>query len=484
MSNSNENIEIINNLFNTSLQNINYILIQKQDDIVNLHTNVCFYFSQKKISDFISTYNIQIIIKEQLNEHLKKHSNIVFLDNEISENVIYKKYELNNKIYFFQLDKYNETVFDLRRKSYFQVCEALGVKKIIYSITETNDSEYDVGAELKIQNNGLDGDYKHTKKNNNSNILVSTYNKIFTKYISYEPHELENEIKSPLSYFLISELDFENDFNLRCLIRSRLNGNLISSNLEFKISSIDSNDISLGLEFWSSNKNKIKFKNLKSKNKVLNMMVEFYPLDELISSDNVKYSSSNSIEKNKRLFELLKLRLNYDLQNISKNINYDPFNYIENYLQQYLSSKNYNPTIKSNLQLLKILNYTKYSEIISRIDSYYDIEDVLYQLEFISLDKYLIINSAAVAAVVDPENNKIFNYVKDILTSYFFKSKKSSTDLENLVEYKLLISFLSSVHFRISKNFNKNDTQTNNTIFNSIRNINTYEEFVSYLGKL
>jgi hypothetical protein len=30
------------------LQNINYILIQKQDDIVNLHTNVCFYFSQKK----------------------------------------------------------------------------------------------------------------------------------------------------------------------------------------------------------------------------------------------------------------------------------------------------------------------------------------------------------------------------------------------------------------------------------------------------
>jgi hypothetical protein len=462
MNTKHNNIEIANFIFDfdnicqKTIDKLNYIIILNKYDLEYYENTGCFNFYKNKLINTLNKYNVDIVSKELLNEYLNTHSNIVFLDNEIAENIVYKKYELNNKFYFFQIDKYNETIFDFRRKSYFQICEALGVKKIIYNVSESDSAEFKISGEINAQEKGINSSYNNNTSNSNNNNLISSYNKMFTKYISYEPHELENEIKSSSSHFLISESDFEHDYNLRCLIRSRLNGNLIDSNLEYKISNIDNNDLSLGLNIGPIGKLNSSYHNLKSKNYVLNMKVEFYPLEELISSDNIKYNPSYTIEKNKRLFQLLKLRLNLDLSKSNDWIN-EPFNYIENFFQDYIASKKLSSEIETNFKLLKIIDNTRYNKIITSIDSFHDIEDVISQLQYISLANYFCI-------LDEKTNNNNLEKIKQILNAYELKQIMAKTNkitesinIYNSVEYKLLVDYVNFICFNLNKSINKNN---------------------------
>jgi hypothetical protein len=479
------------NLNNYLIKNIDYIIILKEKEILKNKSSSCIDFNSKKILKLINKHNIKLVVRERLNKYLESNSDIVFFDNDIEEFIIYRKYELNNIIYFIRFDRYNETIFDFRRKSYFQICEVLGVQKIEYTVKSDDKSEHKISADISVKGHSVNGSNDHTNANTNDNVLTASYKKMFTKYISYEPNELEDEIKSPQSYFLINENDFNNDYNLRCLIRSRLNGNMIECNLEFNTFDSENQDISIGLDIIKNIFGvSAKYQNFKSKKYTLIMKVTFYPLETLVSTDNTRYSKDYSIDKNKRLFGLLKLKLDYDLSNKPySNEFYDPFNFIENYLQQYINL-NYvsNLNLQISLRLLKLLSPEKYKELISRIDSFYDIEDCIKQLENISLNKYLIVKTD------NSETNNInFDKIKDIL--YHYQNTNPHTILNphnvskthqavnfNLIYHQLLVTYISSVMFSIDSNYNiKNKIDD---LFNIIANSFTYEIFEKKIKKL
>jgi hypothetical protein len=114
------------------------------------------------------------------------------------------------------------------------------------------------------------------------------------------------------------------------------------------------------------------------------MNVEFYPLEELISSNNIKYENNNSIQENTRLFSYLTMKVKYDINELYKQNNNNHileldqikkiYNNIENYLLQYISSKH--PTIKSSILLLRQHSPNEYWSLITNIQTFDDLIDI------------------------------------------------------------------------------------------------------------
>jgi hypothetical protein len=217
------------------------------------------------------------------------------------------------------------------------------------------------------------------------------------------------------------------------------------------------------------------------------MQIEFFPIEELISTDNVKYLDKNNLlsnTKNKQLFQLLKMRLNYDLSNIKSNI-FNPYNFIENFLYQYMSDNTNLDTILK-FKILSILDNFQYIKLIRSIDSFYDIKEILELINKISLDKYLVIKSD------DDYNNNLFNNIKDIYsllavsyTKHDTLSDKSflkSYDKPLLnTPYKLLYIYLSNIYTHFNPDLINIDVSDAFDLINIIYKFSSFKDFQTYL---
>ena len=496
----NQSDNIVNISSPQTIHNSNYIIILSQSDIDDLDN-----FYNRNMRKIISKYNIFVLKLLEVEHIIKTNPNIIFNDNILIEKTIYKKFILNDKIYFIQLDSYDDQMFEFRKKSYFQICEALGVKKIVYNVRNSDSDENSFAIGVKVGSNNINPKYKNANSNSDDNCVSMSYNINFSQYISYTPTEFENEVRSPNSHFLINEFDFDNDHNLRCLIRSRLNGNLISSNLLYQTKKHSLKEFGLDLQFF--NGFNINYSNNKDVIYTLDMQLEFYAIEELISSDNVKYikepvsnisqgqpnkqfvpnnqfepnnlsetnnpiveTSSNTFAKNKQLFQLLKMRLKYDLNNINSPL-YNPYNYIENFLYQYITD-NTDPNTIIKFKILSILDKNLYIELIRSIDSFYDIREILDTINKISLDKYFIIKSD------DKYNDILFNHVKDInhllSATYDINDLSKNKELMLNTPCRLLYIYLSNIYTHI------NPMAIDIVIYDAIQLINLIYKFSSF----
>jgi hypothetical protein len=357
-----------------------HIAVRKKDK------NLFCYKRKNKTDRFITEYNVNIEFLDIIlcNKKILDENNIIFFEDNIGENILYKRYELNNKIIFIPQNMYNNAIFKYRQQTYFQVCEALGVKSIEYTIINKSDKGNEINANIKIQNYGGDINNKSSNKDETSDILKKEYGICLSQYeyIIYTPAKLEEEIYSPNSPFLINRTDFDNDINLKCLIRSRLNSNLLKSNLSFCSDNISSSETNFNINV--SETLGAGYKSHDNKSYILIMNVEFYPLEELISSNNIKYENNNSIQENTRLFSYLTMKVKYDINELYKQNNNNHileldqikkiYNNIENYLLQYISSKH--PTIKSSILLLRQHSPNEYWSLITNIQTFDDLIDI------------------------------------------------------------------------------------------------------------
>jgi len=503
------------NLYDLNPNVLKYIIVLKRYDYNKLYPDGCCYKynSLSRIEKLKAKYDISIIIKEEIKDltslntivdeeewkkekMLNKNKNIkiTFAGNDIQENVIYKKYVLNNIIYYIQLHKYNEIIFDFRRRTYFQVCEALGAETISYNIIDYDNTLNSVSPSLIVNGNGIGNNsvpttsnptapvstadtgtatktksvtktktktktktdistlditditnnsdteirsYSIDKTKFNANLFETTYEKIFRKYIHYDYSDFEDVVKAPWSEFLINAEDYEDDFDLKCLIKSRLINNLTYSNFSFIMADIDDTDINLLLKFKTVFNLGFDIKNHKKKMKCLIMNVTFYPINEIIQKDNLKYDKSINPEKNTRVFQLLISKLNYDLKHNSNN----PYNFIENFLQRYMLANDHDEEYRK-LILIKSLDLHKYKEIISTIDSFDTIDDFLSDLRFFYFIDYFSISYGS-----DYENQKIFKEVIKLYETYLQKNLS-----ENDFEYPLIIDYISRLFAYVGKN--------------------------------
>jgi hypothetical protein len=509
-------------LFELNPNTLKYIVVLNQYNYEKLYPKGCCYSSQKKIDKLEKKYNIHIVIREDLNgiyslneiinfEKWKKAKlesdikpKIIFEGTDIEESIIYKKYVLNNTIYYIQLHKYNEVVFEFRRRTYFQVCEALGVKEINYTIFDGEHTNLKAGASATVNTSPLpvkipDNKDKEDKSNNNgngiadasvtndktnitANVLSTIYERRPCEYITADPDYFEDIIKSAFSLFMINAHDFDNDWNLKHLIRSRLVSNLITNSFTFIMASMDETDINLSLKFNNVLNLGFKFNNHKDKIFCLKMNVTFYKMEEIISPDNVIYDINNSKEKNTKLFNLLISKLNYDIQNNSSisNKSYDEYDHIENFLQNYMSANMKTmpvyKTISKNLELLKKLDNNEYIRIISTISCFHEIEKTLLNQKYLSFNNYLKI-SDDLKENQHTFDNIIYMYKKYLKDQQDVLSTTTGHNTDSL-EYTEVVSYIRRLYIHECKEPPNNF----DIILNKLKDFDNYDNFVFFIN--
>ena len=116
---------------------------------------------------------------------------------------------------------------------------------------------------------------------------IKIYNKGHCKYLFKESYEFENKIKQ-INNYIVDEIDFNNDLELRNLIRSRLVGNLVEYDLKYEIDYMSSMEVSLSASFTNSDNAGLNIKQYANKKLNVNLRITFYNYSELINNDNIE----------------------------------------------------------------------------------------------------------------------------------------------------------------------------------------------------
>jgi len=170
--------------------------------------------------------------------------NILFHNNDKKYDTVYKKMKINEKTMYIPIEEYSKFYLDHKIKISTSILEMLGVLSIhyIYSelatelITTESSAEY---SNIKIANK-VSNDTKNQIKNND----LKNYDKSDCPFLFYTPDKFEHEIKKSNEYFMDGD-EYETDFDLKNLVRSRLVGNLSEYTLKYEIDFMSNFEISI-----------------------------------------------------------------------------------------------------------------------------------------------------------------------------------------------------------------------------------------------
>ena len=230
---------------------------------------------------------------------------LLFYNNDKKYKTVYKKFNLNNKALYIPIEEYSKYYLTLKTKICTSILETLGVKSIEFKHNEFTHNILNVDIHSTVSNVKMNTHLSNEEKDQYSNNDTKLYNKGHCKYLFREPIEFENKIKD-LNGYIMDEIDFNNDLELRNLIRSRLVGNLIEYDLKYEIDFMSSIEVDLSASFTNSDNAGMNIKKYANKKLDVRLHIRFYKYSELINNDNIVLKE-----------KCLQLLVNYDNNNDS-----------------------------------------------------------------------------------------------------------------------------------------------------------------------
>ena len=215
-----------------------------------------------------------------------KDDSYAFNDGEILPNVIYKKMELGAKNIYFPIETYPIKQILYKIRSFIQVCETLGAKKIHIKYNKISSKTLNLNQDMNL----LAGAFKMqsmTDKSDEKDIVTTLhYDKsVFSSQMCLNVNDFEKYLEDNNSHFLISVKDYNTDINLRYLVRSRLFSNLQKYSTTFTMNQHSTIDFSL-MSTLNDYGLSMKINKKKSSSLIIDITVEFHEFEDIIGSDN------------------------------------------------------------------------------------------------------------------------------------------------------------------------------------------------------
>jgi len=299
-----------------------------------------------------------------MDENLKLN-NILFHNNDKKYNTIYKKMRINDKFIYIPIEEYSRFYLDHKVKISTSIVEMLGVFSIDYNYNELAIKFFTISSSGNYNNASIDGKITNEKQNHIKNNDFKIYNQSNCPYLFLKTSVFEEKIKNKNSYFMDKE-EYDNDFDIQNLVRSRLEANLSEYTLKYEIEYMNNFEISLASKFYVDFGIDIKKNDQKKINVSIN--INFFRKRDLINSENMDINNyclqlilkgpspdnyyeslleSVKIKKNDQStsekYDIVKLRLNKN-----NNTNYILlFNFIEKYIQSKYKYSNDNDDYES-----------------------------------------------------------------------------------------------------------------------------------------
>uniref|UniRef100_A0A6C0ELN6 Uncharacterized protein n=1 Tax=viral metagenome TaxID=1070528 RepID=A0A6C0ELN6_9ZZZZ len=246
----------------------------------------CLKFYVNK-NDFLSKYDAILDKTASIKPFIKKNIQVIFHDGEIQDYIIYKKLQVKFDFFYIPLEIYNYVKANIDLKKTIQVLELLGPKQIDIAIKKIDGSESERGLGGSTDIGGFQL-INNVSRSDSEKIDHSTEYTLKMGFF-FEIDDLIEHI-SAVKHIFMSKDDYNKDFELRYLIRSRIESYLKSysrlvyvkhlSAVENKLqSSLKNVYIKLDLEYKSC------FKTYGES--IIKIICEFYDVEELASVKNV-----------------------------------------------------------------------------------------------------------------------------------------------------------------------------------------------------
>ena len=250
-------------------------LIRNKIDLINEEFPGCTFFPYEYVN--ILKKNIHILNNNILDGEFKNTKiyndnelcfNICFDEGEILKKILYKKMEINNKILFVPISKYQLKQTEYRIRGFCQIVEELGAKKIEIKfkknniITTKKSVDATLGSDIEVIAGSLG--LSNSNKSDENEDYSYTLDYPSNNTILLNEKTLRKKIKK--KKYIISEDAFNSNLELQYVIRSRCRHFITKYSTVFTfdnsftidnkiISKLASHNIKLGIEV-SKNTNK------------------------------------------------------------------------------------------------------------------------------------------------------------------------------------------------------------------------------------
>lgn len=409
---------------------------EKLSESIN-HVENCKYSLKyfKCYEDFM-LFNSDIHSRNIL-EYKKKFRNIcddVFSENihitfhggEITPYVIYKKLKVKFDFYYIPLSMYNKIKTDIDLIKTVQILELLGPHEIRFDLHQKNKNTKNTSASLEAGAVNIGAGFGK-KKNDKTDINQSTtYSERSGFYFNID--EFLKELNSNKEIFMSRE-DYDKDFELRYLIRSRINSFLETYTRTLsirKLSSIE-NHMQLSLKrIYDGMGLSFKYNQERIEESSLTITCDFYSVHEIAILDDIpiNHDGFKILEKRKDLKKEKLLNERSDCCDHNDDLNREIFKFIEKFMDKY--------ELKF-VHLEKLSNGTKdekYCKLYYDVKSYNDI---------VNLCKYL--QKDVEYTFLEPEGFDIIRHKKqeDYLTDIriYLRRLLKSNNIEKEYDYFL-----------------------------------------------
>uniref|UniRef100_A0A6C0J036 Uncharacterized protein n=1 Tax=viral metagenome TaxID=1070528 RepID=A0A6C0J036_9ZZZZ len=461
-------------------------------NLINCEIDDCsnclkFYESKNK---FLDRYlglieNLEAPIKKLINDNIQ----IIFYGNEISDYIIYKKLQIKFDFYYIPLEIYNYIKANIELKKTIQILELLGPKNISVSVKNDINNQSQRTGGLSSDILGVEVSDNNTEKNSEELNQDTEYN--LKSGFFFSINDFIDYI-SNIKHIFMSKNDYDKDFELRYLIRSRIESFLNSysrilyvkklSAVEHKLQTNLKNVYTkLGLEYSNS------FTTIEES--IVTIKCEFYNIDQISTLDNLPPNEQGFLILKKMYVEPNALKNNIKIF-VDKVLNHYKIKYVHDTIVNSNQSQHIPEMISINDE-----DINNYKNIYESIKSYNDIQlllnYILNDVHFVELDEtgFQIIKSKGEQLYL----NDIRIFFKRVLKqyniedAYNFLNDFFSIECEEHIETCVPSTPVTST--RRSSVVNNNikiniDTNTvkerQNTLF---RTFDHYKDIVKYVEK-
>ena len=468
---------------------------KKPVNITNEDFDSCTFFAyeySKQLLNYITNYinrmheaemnNIDICLTNDT--CIDICSEIIFDENTILKNTLYKKLEIQNKILFIPINKYKLKFTEYKLRGFCQIAEELGAKKIIIKFQKTNLSTKEtkasanINAEKVLAGNLGFADTTSTKDEENRSYTLD--------YPAHNTINLNEELiktKIRKKKLIVNEMMFSSNLELQYLISARCRHFITKYSAVFTFDSNYNIDKSLVTKFKTYGINLNLDLNQKTTcNDYISIITN---VDFSDNDDNIENLSGCNVNLDEVGFNFLIQSLkdeNFKTYGIFKVIDFINM-YIEKILIKYRGEYNIVKSIQSKIEEHLVLD--EYAEILStyfnKNSQWVHLINYINLLRFRtkSYDKlgYLIIVNKA----YNNSEERFWTIVK-FIQGYCSKNKELCSNIENKY-WKMLQPFNKKIIYYLKTKLNDEFLFANDfnwfNFLNFIECLKNYEDNIS-----
>lgn len=376
------------------------------------------------IKKIINKHNLKIIDSDSETISKKYNYQICFDDGDIYKNMVYKKIQIQNKLLFVPMNKYQLKLTEYKLRGFCQIMEELGAVEIEIEFNNAKIESTTKGVEIRAcEYNYIAGSLGFSASNSKSDSNEITYKLIYPKNNTFILNSKVIKKKIQGGKYIINKKNFDSNLELQYIIESRCRHFITNYSTVFTldnsvsydhklISKLKANNFNLGFET-----NYEAMKNLKLS---INTKVKFCEQKEAYGNllgDNVSW---DSIGFNYLLGTLDEKT--FENEGIMKIIFFSQ-KYIDKVL--YYKNKKYFYTIKRIYKIInKEFSFEEYKKLLL---SYFTVKS--HWLHFLNFIDVLVFKSVSYDKLgflilmnqtdipIYKKNQKILNFIKHISTN-------------------------------------------------------------------